>query len=107
MTPIRPKTKTRAVWGGLARLAAEQQEVSKTLTGGFKVVAKGIDLGLGELDVLFKCNIGFARSRIKKAPASGFKQLVDFDASLSFFGHVPIWYLPIRQIGAKPYLLLI
>lgn len=68
-------------------------------------------MGLGELDVVFQPDIGFTRSRVKKAPASGFKQLVDFDAGLGFLKHyvhlkgrrnVPQFYLIVKPdcIGA-------
>ena len=69
----------------------QQQKVNKAFAGGFKVVAQfahGINLAAREFHVGFERNVGFALCRVKKAPASGFEQLVDFDTGLGFFGHV-------------------
>ena len=67
----------------------KQQEIDETIRGSLKIFTECIDGGLCQFDLRLKHDVGFAFAVIEKTPASFFKQLVEFDASLGFFcGHL-------------------
>jgi hypothetical protein len=67
-------------------LVVQQKKVNETLAAGFEVAAHGINLRFRERDIGLQHHIRAALVIVKEAPASCFKQLVDFDTGLGFFG---------------------
>ncbi|MDR3323779.1 MAG: hypothetical protein LBS89_06215 [Zoogloeaceae bacterium] len=77
----------------------QQQEVDKTVAGSFKIPAQIVDFVRGEFDVGFQRDVGLSRGIVEKASACGFKQLVDLDSGLGFFGGGHIWICVVRAGG--------
>ena len=65
-------------------LLIEQKKVNKAILGGLEVLAQRVQIILFNLDIELQADVGRAIRVRKESPASGFQQLVDFDAGSGF-----------------------